>query len=421
MDTATAATVSPVLLVAQFDAVHLGEALAKVEKVNRRAARAGIAEAFTVAHSTTFVPAHEGEGFAALRGLETGGRNVTTFVVFGQPLVVEGWTFVATLSFDVEAGVITRPVPGAPEVDLSAFRSLKVPTCDLCNTARRRIDTYVLLGEGGELKVVGRNCLAAFIGLDVSGALNYLGDSGGKLEGELFFADGGEWRFPAQTVLAVASAAIAAFGWVPKSAYEGTPTVGHVSDVLFPLPSNEKARKAAEATRAVIAAKLDEAGGPSRAKERADEVLAWVRAGGVGSSEYATNLQAVLGADTVGERNLGLAVSAVSAWAKVQDRQLEQAARAKRAADSSWVGKEKERLVLDLELVQQPRFIDGDFSVKTLLIFADGNGNVFKWWATGSHDYKVGSKWAGKATVKKHEEYNGAKSTVITRANLEQV
>jgi hypothetical protein len=410
-------TSSPALVITSFDMAHLPDALAIVGKANRRAARAGLDAPLEVVYSSALVV--DGEDTL---GLPRPAHEVVTFVVLGEPLKVEGWEFVATLSFDAEAGVITRPVPGATVVDLSAYRGLKAPVCDQCKTARQRKDVYVLRAADGETKVIGSKCLAAFIGIDPSGALRFLGESfSEKLDGELYFAGGGEWRFPAQTVLALASAAIAAYGWVPKSAYEGTPTVGRVSDVLFPLPSHEKPRRAALEVRATLAAKLDEAGGPSRAQERADEVLAWVRGGGVGSSEYAMNLQAILSAETVSERNLGLAVSAVSAWAKAQDKALEQAKRAERAATSEWVGKEKERLVLSLELVQQPRFIDGDFGVKTLLVFADEAGNVFKWWATGSHDYAVGSKWAGKATVKKHEEYNGAKSTVITRASLEQV
>lgn len=414
-------TTNPVHLVTHFDAVNLDEALAKVEKYNRRAARAGVpAEAlFRTAHSTAFVPDRDGELDAL--GLPVGGTEVVTFVVLGAPLVIAGWTFVATLSFDSEAGVVTRPVPDAPVVDLSQFRSLTVPLCDQCKTRRQRKDVYVLLSEQGELKVVGRNCLAAFIGLDVEGALRFIGDSGSdQLEGGFSFG-ATEWRFPTTTVLAVASAAIAAFGWVAKSAYDGVPTVSRVSDVLYPLPTNKYSREEALATRAAVAAKLDETGGPSRALARAEEVLAWVRAGEVGTSEYAQNLQAVLGADTVSGRNLGLAVSAVSSWAKAQDRVIERQERAARAAQSTWVGEVGGKLQLAVELVQQPRFIEGDYGVSTLLVFADNAGNVFKWFASGSKDWTVGTRFAGKATVKKHEDYNGTKSTVITRAKLEEV
>lgn len=414
-------TTNPVHLVTSFDAVHLDEALGKVEKYNRRAARAGVpADAlFSVVHSTTFVPDADA-GLDAL-GLPEGGTDIVTFVVLGAPLVIAGWTFVATLSFDREAGVITRPVPDAPVVDLSQYRTLTVPLCDQCKTRRQRKDVYVLLSEQGELKVVGRNCLAAFIGLDVEGALRFLGDSGTRsLEEGLGFA-GEEWRFPATTVLAVASAAIAAFGWVAKSSYSGVPTAARVEQVLYPLPTAKGPRAEALATREAVAAKLDEAGGPSRALERAEEVLAWVRGGDVGTSEYAQNLQAILGAETVSGRNLGLAVSAVSSWAKAQDRVIERQERAARAAASDWVGTPGSKLELAVELVQQPRFIDGDYGVSTLLVFADETGNVFKWFASGSKDWKVGTRFTGKATVKKHEDYNGTKSTVVTRAKLEEV
>jgi len=413
-------TTSPALAIVEFDVSHLSEALAKVEQFNRRAAKAGVTQQFEVVHSISFVPASRAE--VELFGLPDAGHSVVTFVVLGQPLVVEGWTFVATLSFDKEAGVVTRPVPGAPVVDLTVYRSLTSPICDSCGTRRQRKDVYVLLSEDGELKVVGSNCLAVFLGLDVSAALRYVGDAGTERLEQSFSFGGEDWRFPATTVLAVASAAVAAFGWVAKSAYSGTPTAARVCDVLYPLPTSKYPREAALRTRAGVAEKLEANGGANRAVERAEEVLAWVRNGEVGSSEYAVNLQAVLGVDTVGERNLGLAVSAVSSWAKAQDRVIERQERAQRAASSDWVGTVGQRLEgLALELVQQPRFIESDWGVSTLLVFADEAGSVFKWFASGSHDYAVGTHFTGKATVKKHEEYNGAKSTVVTRAKLETV
>lgn len=413
-------TTNPAHVITTFDASFVPAALAVLDKVNRKAARAGIENRFEGIYSTATLP-----GVKDKFGLLGSEREVATFVVLGAPLVIEGWTFVATLSFDAEAGVVTRPVPDAPVVDLAVYRSLKAPICDHCNTSRARKDVFVLLGEGGELKVIGRNCLAAFIGLDPAGAIRYLDAE--KSFGELFMNLGGvtvEWRFASSQVIALTSAAVAAYGWVPKSAAWDSvngPTSGIVSTCLFPLPTNKKQREEAEKVIATVTAKLEEVGGVSRAQERADEVLAWVRDELGGHSEYVNNLKAVLSADTVSERNLGLAVSAVSAWAKAQDRALEQAARAVRGANSEYIGEVKDKLELAVELVQQPRFIDGEYGVSTLLVFADAAGNVIKWFASGSKDFKVGTRFTGKATVKKHEEYNGTKSTVVTRAKLQEV
>lgn len=413
-------TTNPVLAINTFDASYIPAAVEIVNKANRKAARAGIENRLEAVWSVATLP-----GTVDDFGLEGPEQELATFVVLGSPLVVSGWTFVATLSWDVEAGVITRPVPDAPVVDLSQFRGLKAPICDQCGTRRQRKDVFVLRNEDGSyLKVIGRNCLAAFIGIDPAGALSYIDSAPESRDFDGFSNQPEEWRFASTQVVALASAAVATFGWVSKAAAWDSKhgsTADVVATCLYPLPTNKQAREQAIAVREAIAAKLEADGGANRAVERAEEVLAWVRDEVREEGEYLTNLKRILSANTVGGRNLGLAVSAVSAWARAQDRKLEQAERRARLANSEWVGAVKERRSFDLTLTEQPKFFDGDFGVTTLLIFTSSEGNVIKWFASGSRDWKVGTRFTGKATIKKHEEYNGSKSTVITRASLEEV
>ncbi len=69
------------------------------------------------------------------------------YVVVGAQVVkMAGWQFAATIEHD-EDGNIIRQVPGV-EVDLSAYRTVAA-WCSHCNTARNRIDTFVVLHEDG--------------------------------------------------------------------------------------------------------------------------------------------------------------------------------------------------------------------------------------------------------------------------------
>jgi hypothetical protein len=52
--------------------------------------------------------------------------------------------------------------------------------------------------------------------------------------------------------------------------------------------------------------------------------------------------------------------------------------------------------------------------------FTDQAGNVFIW-KTGVDRLDVGCTYAGKATVKAHEEYEDVKQTVITRFAWEEI
>lgn len=60
--------------------------------------------------------------------------------------------------------------------------------------------------------------------------------------------------------------------------------------------------------------------------------------------------------------------------------------------------------------------IEGNYGVRTMVKFADPDGRIIIWWATGEVELEVGKQYRIKATVKKHEEYKGWKQTIVTRA-----
>lgn len=138
--------------------------IAKIEKVNRKAVKNGL----TPYTWTTSPVREEKAGKDARTGLDKY-RQVVDLTVHGETPVIEGWEFVATLTWDSEAGLVTRVVPGCEDVDLSSLRVEGVNAwCDQCNTARLRHDTFAVRNvETGEIKQIGRNCLQAFIGLSV--------------------------------------------------------------------------------------------------------------------------------------------------------------------------------------------------------------------------------------------------------------
>lgn len=176
--------------------------LAKIEKANRKAARAGV-KGYDVAIGEV----------QQERGVDekTGLPWVMDFVevtVTGEAPKVAGWSFVATLSWDVEVGLITRVVPGLDnEPDLSGLRAEGTTAwCDHCGTARFRLDTFAVRNvETGEIKQVGRNCLQSFLGIDVNLWLPQPDDLGGDDERGGWMGRG-ERRTETEYVLAAALA-----------------------------------------------------------------------------------------------------------------------------------------------------------------------------------------------------------------------
>ena len=79
-----------------------------------------------------------------------------------------------------------------------------------------------------------------------------------------------------------------------------------------------------------------------------------------------------------------------------------------------YVGTVGERLVLKVK-VTKVQHIESDWGVSTLIVMVDEAGNRFKWFASGSLDWKVDSEMTIKASIRKHEEYKGVKMTALTR------
>lgn len=65
------------------------------------------------------------------------------------------------------------------------------------------------------------------------------------------------------------------------------------------------------------------------------------------------------------------------------------------------------------------RVLSGDYGPTTLVSMIDDNGNVMKWFASGSKDFKAGQKYRLKGTIKGHDNYQGVDQTILTRAKLE--
>jgi hypothetical protein len=107
-----------------------------------------------------------------------------TVKIEGEPPHIEGYEFIARLEHTPAGNFIfTNPKSSVPNLP-AEFKSLN-QRCDFCKTLRDRHDTFVVKMEqddpkrfpdkkAGELLVIGRNCLAAFMpGISVSSIIAY--------------------------------------------------------------------------------------------------------------------------------------------------------------------------------------------------------------------------------------------------------
>lgn len=326
--------------------------------------------------------------------------------VDGAVPAIAGWSMIARIEH-LDYGNVVSKAPRSRDRELPEyFRSCR-PTCDHCNTARRRNDTFVLENAQGELRRVGRNCLADFLKSadDVAGALRMWDLLGkvkslivGECDEESFFG-GGRGHLSTLSYLALVVAAIRQFGWCARK--DEDLFMGKVSTATL--------------------AQSGKVGKPTEEDEvKAGLVYDWAQTLGDREhlNDYMSNLRVACAQGYVTPRLAGIVASAVPAYDREQADKLAAQRTAQRISNSQHVGQVKQRLTFSDLLVERTYETENMYGLVTWVTMSDKDGNVFCWKASGSVDFKVGDRVSGKGTVKGHDDYKGVKQTILTRCTL---
>ncbi|MDQ0376532.1 hypothetical protein [Amycolatopsis thermophila] len=367
----------------------------KIAKINTRAAKRGFTGRIEV-HATRRETTRE-----------VGGLQVTEIVydtrITGDAPRYNGWTFLATLDWDPNAGLIVRTAPGIDTVNRDGLHE---GWCGHCRTHRHRKATYLLRNEAGEQIQVGSTCIKDFLGWTATPVFVYADDLRDEIDGLL--GDGGYCprEFTTDTVFAAAWAAIKRYGYVRANDWNGVPTKVVVGDLLD--PRNKNARQLA----AEMAAEIAEAAGMG-AKIRefilSDDFP--------GDSEYVRNLKAIAAADAVSPWNLGLAVSAPQAWARHNEQTLIRQ-RERAEVRDEFYGTVGQRDVEVRVQVRNVSWSQNAYGTSTVYTLVSDDGYLFKWFASkDALGDEPGDTWftLRKCWIKAHKEWNGQKETQLTR------
>jgi len=345
-------------------------------------------------------------------------RAVATLT--GEPPKLAGWEFVAVVDH-LSNGVITR-YPGSEKIDLTPFRNSGA-TCDHCQTNRKRHETFIVVHSLGHAKRVGRNCLADFLGhhgdpRQLIGHLNLWGKAFEALEGAIACGIGsGDPTLNLRIFLSLVASEIRQHGWVSRSkVYErgyGQASADAAQSAYWNLGNPAEAK-------AMTPTAQDES--------KADGAIAWARAltdSDVEDSDYLYNLRAVCQDDYIRPKRGGLAGSAIVAAGRAFEKAFQAANDAQKS--NEWVGKVKDRLTLSLTLVGT-RDLSGFYGHTVLHRFEDAAGNLLIWFASNpefvpapecGHGKKrsmaIGETLTLKGTIKKQDDFQGRKQTVLNR------
>lgn len=138
--------------------------------------------------------------------------------VTGGAIVVKGWTFVGSIDH-IEGQAVFRAVPG--EQIPAQYRNC-APTCDHCQTNRRRNSTFVLRHDDGRYARVGRNCLSDFLDETTPDAIASLAEcimavnEALASEEDAIGGIGGSFLHATEDFLSAVACSIRHFGWVSR-------------------------------------------------------------------------------------------------------------------------------------------------------------------------------------------------------------
>lgn len=341
----------------------------------------------------------------------TGKRTYVLVEVDGVAPKLAGWTFRGTLAHVSDVGNLLKLVPGTETVP-ERFRELD-PWCEWCNVARKRIDTFIVENDNGEWKQVGRNCLADFLGHatpeQVARYAQMLADLDSDLRGM-----GGGWGGYAEDVLdtldflATVALVIDTDGWVSRRVaeeYFKTATVDTARGLYFGTMDEKSRRRFGPVT--------------DEHRERADVALTWARdlpEAEVEANDYLWNLHVVTATDLAPRRGAGILASVFAAKDFADNKRAKREAR----KPSEYRGEIKKREVFEgLTFVWETSY-EGAWGPSYITKLVDDDDNVFVWFGKGlDAGIERGDRVDLKATVKAHEEYEGTKQTVVTRAVVE--
>lgn len=421
-------TVANELAVYSIPECNLSGLTERIEKLNRRAKRIGVSPVVMVSSflevRTKVCVGDESYWLNDASLLKTHGHVTEskmawhTVTLTGESPKYDGWSFVAALEpLTTDDGATENIIRTVPGQKCPTEFSDRIGQCDHCNKSRRRNATFVVRHESGEHKVVGRNCIADFLGgvdpHQIANRAEWL-ISIDELARESEGFDG-EYGSSSPTgdmldrMLSYAASTIEKLGWVSKGrayADESTSTASIVS-FLLSTPRGDESRKDKE-LRAELAYTADH----SAIAESAIEWASTQSDDDCENSDYLSNIRLIAKCEWCRFKNMGYAVSIVSSYLKNID-QLKEAERRAARPDSEHVGVIKKRMEMTVT-VDRVIANEGHYGTTGIHKMVDDKGNDIVWFSSGDWLAK-GSTYRVKATPKKHDDYNGRPQTIVSR------
>jgi len=292
----------------------------------------------------------------------------------------------------------------AQDIDLSSYRTATL-TCEHCCTNRNRNFYYVVAGPDG-MKMVGRNCLANYIGTQDAEAIAdfYANVAEADFEDEDGEDEGfarSEHFYKLSEFMAVVCMNVRLFGFVSKKNEDYDQrrfsTISRVWDFYCEEEKGNSKPQAEDYTMANTIIK---------------EVVDYLNAKR-NLTEYDYTLLTLLQAEHIKYNHGGYVASAYAVYAMLMATERT----AKDTKASEWIGNVGDKKVVFSGTVENINGTSTNFGWMNIYTF-DCDGNKVVYFSSSDWDISIDKPVTFIATIKGHTTFNGVKQTVITRGKL---
>lgn len=356
-----------------------------VAKKNAKAVKLGCPEiAYTYGNTFTKVGDEEGNKY-----------EYVEVIIDESQIKLNGWSIMGRIEENDGSVIVTG------YGDLSAYRTADINNCDHCHTRRARKVVFIVKNdETGETKIVGSTCLNDFLGhksaLQYSALISWVELIGEIIEDEGWNTGGSrDIVFNTKQVLLTAAACIRLSGFVSRAKAEDNGGSSTADDVKYVLATKKQEEKP-EIT--------------DEDKELVTKAVEWFETTTHNDSDFMYNLGKLVNSDHVKPRYIGILVALLPTYHRATAIKLD-------AAASNYIGNVGDKKVSFTAKCVKIVSFSTNYGVSHMHLFVTPEGNQIKY-VTQNNFAKENEEMTFVATIKAHDEYNGVKQTIITRAKV---
>ena len=397
--------VDPTFISREYDipTSRLGLMDERIAKLNRKADKLGCPQAVVTVISEPFIiEVRLSEDNPPVK------IEYVTVSVSGEAPKLDGWSYLGYIDQD-------KLVYGDHITDEERNRQGQ---CDYCKIDRSRTHTYVVSHENGDRQVVGSTCLKDFVGGkspdSIVSWLRVFQKFMDSIEGVDYADDGGSHVYDLPDALELAWKAIRIYGWVSgKQAYQDySISTAQIVKNVIDAPDYSSSLNSFKTDWARV---QDERNLPDSDPQLVEASIEWAKSHKDSDNNYLNNIGIIAENGYTTKRSMGMAVSILSSYEREVEKRIKKEANQKLADGSEHLGEVGKRQVFDDVTLSSIQYIDGQFGTTVLHKFLQDGSNVMVWFGSKELDIDLGETVAIKATVKRHDEFNFVKQTIVNR------